>query len=273
MECSICGISDKMRNVSQALGTKGIVFACDRCASNEGFVTVKKPKVIEPARESVYERMARLAGVEAKPQPERPLLRGQEKNLRQIVDTHYEKKIAPQKFLLKKRMDLVDNFHWMIMRVRRVKGLTQAQLAERINEPEAAIKMAEQGVIPEGYALVDKLEHFLRIKIIRQRDLSLPIKRQEQHLARYLGQEKKSLSEQINVQAKVEHQKNLQHMPAHEHGERKITFDRHTASALTIADLKRIKELKKQEYEDATNELERMEEYESARPYDRLDYE
>lgn len=267
MECSICGISDKMRNVSQALGSKGIVFACDRCASNEGLVTVKKPRVIEPARESVYERMARLAGVEAKPQPERPLLRGtQDKNLRQIVDKNYERKIAPQKFLLKKRVDLVDNFHWMIMRVRRVKGLTQAQMAERIGEPEAAVKMAEQGVVPEGYALVDKLERFLGIRIIKQRDLSLPIKKQEQHLTRQLTPPQASVPSRMEkpVQKAVS---------SAVHEEKKVVFDKSTISTLTIADLKRMKDSARADYETAEEEIERREEYESARPYDRLDYE
>ena len=49
-----------------------------------------------------------------------------------------------------------------------MKKLTQAQLATQIAESEAAIKMAEQGVLPEDdYRLVNKLENYLGIKIIR----------------------------------------------------------------------------------------------------------
>ena len=47
--------------------------------------------------------------------------------------------------------------------------LTQEQLASRISEPEIAIIKAEEGVLPEnGYTLAEKLENFLRIKIVKR---------------------------------------------------------------------------------------------------------
>ena len=271
MECSICGISDKMRNVSQALGSKGIVFACDRCIREEGFISLKKPRMVaeEEKHETMYERMARIAGVVPKEQPRtrpgmelnetrRSDVKLQEKSLREIVDRNYEKKLKQEAIVLTPRPDLVDNFHWIIMRVRRVKGLTQGQLAERINEPEAAIKMAEQGVVPEGYVLIDKLERFLKVRLIRERDLFLPMQKQQQYL-----------NQQLNQQTQQSHQ---QPQPA-----KTLHFDKNILDSLTIADLKRMREEKKkntqQKEETAEEEIEKKEEHEQSKPYDRLDYE
>jgi ribosome-binding protein aMBF1 (putative translation factor) len=54
------------------------------------------------------------------------------------------------------------------MRARRAKKVTAADLAKEIGEPEKAIKMAEQGVIPEGdYNLIMKLEAHLGIRILK----------------------------------------------------------------------------------------------------------
>jgi len=175
MKCSICGISDAQRRVFQVVSPKEIIFVCEKCAAEEGFPIVKTKKV-EPEEKgrvkTVYERMSELSGVKPR-EPEPFELRKQEKDLRRIVNTNYEEKMKKQAINLKSRPDLVDNFHWIIMRVRRVKGLTQGQLAERIGELEATIKMAEQGIVPEGYVLIDKLERFLKVKLIKQRDLSI----------------------------------------------------------------------------------------------------
>ena len=51
------------------------------------------------------------------------------------------------------------------MRVRRSKKISQKNLAEEIGEPEIAIKLAEQGIIQEGYQLVDKLENYFGIQL------------------------------------------------------------------------------------------------------------
>jgi len=254
MECSVCGISGQLRNVSEALSSKGIVLVCDKCAMQEGFPRLKKIKITkEPERETMYQRMARLAGVKPK-EPERPWARVQEKSLRDIVNKNYEEKVKSQGLILKPRPDLVDNFHWIIMRVRRVKGLTHKQLADRIEEPEAAIKMAEQGVVPEGYKLVDKLERFLRVRLIRERAI-MPQIQQVQQIHQTQKQEKT------------------------------LVFDKQVLGSLTVADLKRIKQEKEKALEElkASNEAKNFDEDNAeaeeensdsqARNYNRLDYE
>jgi len=67
------------------------------------------------------------------------------------------------------KFKLIDNFHWEIQTNRRRKGLSVTQLAEKIEESEAAIKLIEKGIIPEGgLQLARKLEQFLNIRIIKK---------------------------------------------------------------------------------------------------------
>ena len=232
MECSICGISGSMRSVFEVISPKGVILACEKCVLEEGFPILKKPdkKVFEESERkgTVYERMARLSGIKPR-EPEKPELKRQEKSLREIVDRNYEEKIKKQDLSLKSRPDLVDKFHWIIMRVRRVKGLSQKQLAEAIKETEAAIKMAEQGLVPEGYEFIDKLERFLKVKLIKERNL-------------YRGSwNRETILNNTNL--KERNQQTLsQPQKIPEHSQKTLSlFDKQSLDSLTIADLQRIK--------------------------------
>jgi len=62
--------------------------------------------------------------------------------------------------------DMVDNFHWILLEKRKVKGITRKQLASALGESENSIKLMENGVIPFGnYVLVNKLEKFYGISL------------------------------------------------------------------------------------------------------------
>ena len=255
MECSVCGISGKMRSVSEVISPKGVILACGKCALEEGFPILKKPdkRVFEePKKGSVYERLSRLSGIRHAEQ-ERPELKKEEESLRKIIDRNYEEKMRRQDLSLKSRPDLIDKFHWIIMRVRRVKGFTQKQLAEAIKETEAAIKMAEQGIVPEGYELMDKLERFLRVKLIKERTSSRLGQSKERNLYRSSGLNKNQTNSNIielkektrlsvaelkerNQQAFSQPQK----IP--EHSQKTLGFfDKQNLDSLTIADLQRMR--------------------------------
>ena len=127
--------------------------------------------------------------------------------LRKIVDKNFKKNFPTQR---KPRHDLIDNFHWVITRFRRMKKVTQEQLARDISEPLAAIQMAEQGILPEkDYVLVKKLENYLGIILIKEE-----AKAEEQ-------------TENKTTEIKT------------------LTFEPHGSKNLTIADLRRIKEQRK----------------------------
>jgi len=210
MECSNCGISGDRVRLFDAVSGRGIVKICEKCSSELGFPIVRKPAVFQfketEKKLSVYERLSRSAGIEPGQEPEKK--DKAEQFLKEVADKNYEQKITKQKT---PRSDLVDNFHWILMRVRRLKKLTQGQLAKQVSEPEAAVRMAEKGIVPEGYSFIIKLEKFLGIKL--RKNALYP----EEKESPELNQEKKS---EISG------------------------FDSKNMENLTIADLKRMKEKK-----------------------------
>ncbi len=93
-------------------------------------------------------------------------MQNQETTLKDIVDKNFKIQIKKE---LQSPHDLVNNFHWIIMRARRSKHITREQLAEAIAEPEKAIIMAERGILPEDYyKFLTKIENYLSIKLIKK---------------------------------------------------------------------------------------------------------
>lgn len=245
MECSICGISDSKRPVFRAISPKGLIFICETCAAEEGFPMVREPRPeVEEPRKTVYERLSIMAGIKPKsPQERRIRPQTDEKSIKQIVNKNYEEKIKKQGPITH-RNDLVDNFHWILMRIRRVKGLTQRQLADMINEPEEVVKMAEQGVVPEGYRILDKLENFFRVKLIKER-FGFP--RAQSVLITHPTHSPPIFQHQVFSQQTIQKEThpNIVELKKPEEKpivQKKIHFDKETLNSLTIADLKRMKE-------------------------------
>jgi ribosome-binding protein aMBF1 (putative translation factor) len=215
MECFKCGVSGEAVRLSDVISKEGVVKICDTCLKEEDLPLLKKPTTFQlkesEAPPSVYERLSSIAGIDAKehkekifPSKEKQELKKEEITLRDIVDRNYQKKLEKEQAVAVPRPGLIDNFHWIIMRVRRMKKLTQEQLAEKIGEAELAIKNAEKGVLPENYnELITKLERALGIRIKKEgvvQEEPKPVVKPEE-----------------------------------------LKFDRDTAKTLTIADLKEVK--------------------------------
>ena len=166
-ECFNCGASISRVRLFDAISDEGLIKICEKCSREEHIPIIRRPTTFQlkeaERKQSFYERASSSLN---KPfERETPEKKEQEVTLREIVDRNYEQRI-PKKG--SPRPEMIDNFHWVVMRARRMKKLTQAQLAKQIAESEAAIKMAEQGILPEDdYRLVNKLENYLGIKIIR----------------------------------------------------------------------------------------------------------
>lgn len=215
MECFNCGISDSRVKLFDAISGRGIVKICEKCSSEERLPIVRKPTTFQfeesEKKSSVYERLFLASGIETREEnPKKKELEKIEMNLREVADRNYEQKIQTKPRL---RPDLVDNFHWIIMRVRRLKKLTQEQLAKEISEPEISIKMAEKGILPEGHGLVNKLENFLEIKLKKI-------------------EKEKSVNDNVNEDTLL-----VEKEPSETSG-----FDSKDMDNLTIADLKKMKE-------------------------------
>ncbi len=174
-ECFKCGISEEREKLFDVIVKEGIVKMCKECASDENIPLIKKRPTNSyysynkfSKRETVYERLSRMSGVDSKNKKsneEKELLKKQEATLKSIVNKNYQKNISKES----KPDFLINNFHWIIMRKRRLKHITQEQLAKEINEPEAAIKMIEKGIIPRGiYNLIEKLEKYFDVRLTQK---------------------------------------------------------------------------------------------------------
>jgi len=210
MECSVCGISGEKVRLLDVISSKGIVKICEACSKAEDMPILRRPttfqlKESEKKPPGIYDMLSSVRRQKKESLEEfgKKYEKTKTEQLKEIVDRNYEIVVSEEK---KPRPNLVDNFHWIIMRTRRLKKLTQEQLAKEISESTAAIKMAEQGILPEDdYRLVNKLEGFLGINLVKDVSKTTP--------------------------------------PSPEKSPAKIIrFDTKTMQNLTISDLKRIKE-------------------------------
>jgi ribosome-binding protein aMBF1 (putative translation factor) len=175
-ECYKCGVSDEHERLFDAISNKGVVKICRNCSDNEEFPLIQPVDLNKPEKtQSVYERLSAMAKLD--PEKHRKMIverekedalkrrrqlfgRDQATTLKDVIDTNFDKK------RLQQRTDLIPNFHWVIMRTRRSKKLTQKQLAENIGESESLVKSAEEGVILNNAdVFLRKLESYLGIKI------------------------------------------------------------------------------------------------------------
>ncbi|MFH1327105.1 MAG: hypothetical protein ABIH59_03190 [archaeon] len=178
-ECYNCGRESDSGRMFDVISKEGIVKVCEFCFKNENIPVVKRPTTFQlreaEVPSTVYERLSGIAGLDAKEHfkkfhkeeiKKKEALKEQDVSLKELVDRNYKREFKP---VNETNINLINNFHWVIMRARRMKKITQAQLARELFESQAAIEMAEKGILPEdGYQLVRKLENFLGIRILKE---------------------------------------------------------------------------------------------------------
>jgi ribosome-binding protein aMBF1 (putative translation factor) len=226
MECFRCGISGNEARLFDAISDEGIVSLCGKCSDEENLPLIRKPTTFQlkesERKTTIHDRLAARMEtskevheeVQTEAQKREELKLKEETTLRDIVDKNFHKDLSEES---KPRTDLIDNFHWVIMRARRSKKITVEQLGKEIAESGAAIKMAEKGVLPEDdFRLVNKLENFLGIRIIKNRP-----------------------AENIEITMTVQ-----------DEPPKVLGFDNATTENLTISDLQEMKKQKEQDEED-----------------------
>ena len=181
-ECFRCGISDEKTDLFDTISGKGLVKVCANCSREDGAPMIQKPSNFQlktaETPSTVYERLSRMRGIDPVKHREqfssgavgrRDATVKQEANLRKIVDDTYKKKMEQAKLSGKPtRLDLVDNFHWVVLRARRMRKITHEQLAKEIGEPESVLKMIEGGILPDNEVpVITKLEGFFKIKLVK----------------------------------------------------------------------------------------------------------
>ncbi|MFC1710930.1 multiprotein-bridging factor 1 family protein [Nanoarchaeota archaeon] len=265
MECSMCGAAGTRVRLFKAVSDTGIVGVCEQCAIRDDMPIVKKPssgqlRDVEKAQ-STYERLSRIAGVEpskldfSSPIKDTSTDKGKEEvTLKNLVEKNFNKGLARE---AKPRPDLIDNFHWTIMRARRTRKITQEQLAKEIHEAESAIQMAEKGILPEDdNKLIGKLEAFLGIKLQKTKIEDI-IKRpepkqfqsvQEQPLVEIEKIDEidiQEIDEDIELARIAEHAEEMQREEREAQkqklGKKAMSFDPMSAKTTTIGDLKKMR--------------------------------
>lgn len=166
MECFKCGIDSTETLLYEVISSEGITHACRSCCEDFNYPILNKAfnKILEKPFDNSSARkiLNRISGVDVKKSSfNTGYLPPQEKELKELVDDGLKKRIEENPLSSE---NLIDNFHWVIMRKRRAKKITQKQLAEAINEPEIVIALAEKGKISrESPLLIEKLEKYFSI--------------------------------------------------------------------------------------------------------------
>jgi len=161
------------------ISKEGIVKICESCQKEDDLPLFRKPtshqlKVSEETTsKGMYERLSHMAGVNPKSHREKFGLGASQKkeavaqkdtSLRDLVDKTYKKDFKPSASM---SVDFIPHFHWIIMRARRKKKLTQSDLAKEVGESKAAIEMAEKGQMPQdAQRFAKKLEVFLNVRLL-----------------------------------------------------------------------------------------------------------
>lgn len=163
--CARCGVSGNEVRLFDAIYDGFMENICERCAIIENIPVIKKPdtdQLKNAEQVTVYKRMKEMSGI---PSPDKKESFFVEDKLKQL-DEHPELELPERD-----KLNLIQHFHWEIMKNRRRKGLSQKQLAENLGESETAIAMLEKAKYPENAeVLIKKLEQFLMIRLRKLTD-------------------------------------------------------------------------------------------------------
>lgn len=163
-ECFKCGISGEKARLFDVISKEGIVKICNNCFFEEDLPLIKRPtssEIKDVEKQQGYTQKIKALG--KTPVIQNDLNKQENVSLREIVDRNLKINFKED---VKPRPDLIENFHWVIMRERRAKHISREQFARDIGESETLIKMIEQGVLPENDNLIiNKIEGYLSINL------------------------------------------------------------------------------------------------------------
>jgi len=158
--CDVCGVPGEEVRLFDAIYEGRMSKLCERCSIIENIPLIKTPnpsQLKESETLRVSDRMKQISGFRG---PERKETFFKEDKLNEL-DKNPELELPE-----KNSLNLVDHFHWEVMKHRRRKGLSERQLAELLGESEVAIQMLEKAKLPQNAEiLIKKLEQFYQIKL------------------------------------------------------------------------------------------------------------
>ena len=173
--CNRCHISGEKARLFDVIYEGRIGILCERCAIIENIPILKRPDTIQlkatEKNTNVYDRMKIMSGYK---EPNSNSNFSREQRIREL------EKNPKLQLPIKEQLNLVEHFHWEIMKNRRRKGLSHRQLAEAIGESELAIDILEKGKLPEDpEGLIKKLEQFFQVSLRKISDADAMVLRKE----------------------------------------------------------------------------------------------
>lgn len=148
-------------NIVEAIEDGKIVKVSEEYARKEGLLILRKHQVFK---------------AEEVPQAQKASIRREEQRGSRGLSKldEFRKTLRPKENDLIK--ELIDNFHWLISKKRRDRGVTRKQLAVALGETENSLKMIENGVLPaNNFILVNKLESYFGINLRKNKVAESPM--------------------------------------------------------------------------------------------------
>ena len=176
--CYLCEVSEEKAFLYEGVAKEGFVNVCRGCyVKNEiPLVDTKKAEPGFEKRVSVRERLMNLSGVR-RPEMEssrleKPIPKQEEVTLNKLIEQNFKKNLSGEK---REYGDLVENFHCIVMRKRRMSKLSQEEFAKAIFEPVIVIEHLEKKMLPKDYYnLIKKVQNYLGVNLLKgQEDFRL----------------------------------------------------------------------------------------------------
>ena len=166
-ECFKCHAPETKVLLFDVILPRRLAKVCGKCSSSVNFPIIKKVSVPreKPKVSTVREVLLRISGIDPREEKEDiEKIKQEESKLKEVLKTNAPKEFS---FDLNLGKELIDNFHWIVMRARRMKHITQEQLAKSIQEPYKIIELIEKGEAPLRREIIRKIEIFLGISILK----------------------------------------------------------------------------------------------------------
>ena len=152
-----------MDNVVDAIEEGKIVRVSEEYAKREGLMILRKPEIRNDkyviTQKNKKEEVEKIGMEELR----KPL--------------HWKKKQVVA--------ELVENFHWMVAKERKVRNLSRKQVAKDLSITENELKMIENGVLPyEDFVIINKIQKYFGINLRKDG------KNFDQSMRQFLGETK-----------------------------------------------------------------------------------
>ncbi len=157
--CARCKVSESDIKLFDAIYNGKMDCLCERCSVIDNVPIIKIPTLNQ------------LKRLEEKRTSNKPQQRATYSSRREdtfvLNDKLKELETHPELELPEiEKLNLSDNFHWQIMKIRRNKGITIEKLAREIGESQKVLEMIEKGKIPEnGAHIIRKIEQFFQVRL------------------------------------------------------------------------------------------------------------